>query len=251
MKRFAGIAVAALTLAALSAAPASAHLGGSTLLDIDENRAQVKVDGPGFKVRLTKHDLETRIDDERFGFPEAGFPVVRAQPPGPSPLARPYVCENGMYRAAPDGRGFFTQVSRASSTELRPAPYTPQFNSVFRNVFTFVGTLDATVVNEQGERFRLMMSDLAHEVMGSRRFISSNPIHAYFVDSKGRIRDRASLVGRVLIDRETGRSIHYVVDRGTCHQHANLGLGAGTDNAVVFGPFFVLPFNTTVIRSRW
>jgi hypothetical protein len=37
------------------------------------------------------------------------------------------------------------------------------------------------------------------------------------------------------------------VDRGTCHQRANLNLGPGTDQATVFGPFFVLPFNTTVV----
>jgi hypothetical protein len=36
---------------------------------------------------------------------------------------------------------------------------------------------------------------------------------------------------------------------GTCHQTANLNLGPGADRATVFGPFFVLPFNTTVVMG--
>ena len=92
-----------------------------------------------------------------------------------------------------------------------------------------------------------MMSDLAHEVLTDRRFASTNPIHAYFVDSAGRIRDRASLIGRVKIDRRSGKAVHWILDRGTCHQTANLNLGPGTDQATVFGPFFVLPFNTRVV----
>jgi hypothetical protein len=51
----------------------------------------------------------------------------------------------------------------------------------------------------------------------------------------------------VNIDRSTGAAQHRIVDRGTCHQTANLNLGPGTDRATVFGPFFVLPFNTTVV----
>ena len=92
-----------------------------------------------------------------------------------------------------------------------------------------------------------MMSDLAHEVLTERWFSSTNPIHAYFVDANGRVRDRASLVGRVNIDRRSGRAFHWILDRGTCHQTANLNLGPGTDQATVFGPFFVLPFNTKVV----
>jgi len=246
VKRFAGAIVAALTLAAVTAGSASANVLDRLVLDIDESRSQVKVDGPGFKVKLTKDALTTQIDDARFGFPQGGFPIVRNAPIGPSPTTRPYVCENGTYRATPDGRGVFSQVDRVFSTEPRPVPpYATQFNTLFGDPFTFVGTLDATVVNEQGERFRLMMSDLANEVHLGRLFVSTNPIHAYFVDAKGKIRDRASLVGRVVVDKKTGHSLHYIVDRGTCHQRAALSFGG--DNAVVFGPFFVLPFNTTVI----
>ena len=109
---------------------------------------------------------------------------------------------------------------------------------------TFVGTLDAIVVNESGEQFRLLMSDLAHEVMTATSFSSTAPIHAFIVDSQGRVRDRASLVGRVNIDRTTGDAVHNIVDEGTCHQTATL---LGNPGVTVFGPFFVLPFPTTVI----
>ena len=249
VKRFAGVVVAALLLAALSAAPASAGLLDRYVLDIDESRSQVKVDGPGFKVKLSKDALTTQIDEARFGFPQTGAPILRNAPIGPSPAARAYVCENGTYRATPDGRGVFSQVSRVSSTTAsRPIPpYSAAFNTAFGSPFTFVGTLDATVVNEQGERFRLMMSDLANEVVVlGRFFVSTNPIHAYFVDAQGKIRDRASLVGRVVVDTKTGHSTHFVIDRGTCHQRAAIPAFGATD-AVVFGPFFVLPFDTTVI----
>ncbi len=247
MKRFAAVVVGALAIVALSAGPASADLLDRYLLDIDESRSQVKVDGPGFKVKLTKDALTTQIDEARFGFPQSGHPIERSSQIGPGPLARPYICENGTYRATATGRGFFNGVDRVSSDKPRPVPpYTDAFNTGFGNPFTFVGTLTATVTNEDGETFTLMMSDLANEVrVLGRFFVSSNPIHAFFVDSQGKIRDRASLVGRVVVDEKTGHAAHWVVDRGTCHQRAALPFGG--DNAVVFGPFFVLPFNTTVI----
>ena len=95
MKRFAGAIVAALTLAALAAAPASANVLDRYVLDIDESRSQVKVDGPGFKVKLTKDALTTQIDDARFGFPQPDRPIERPSQIGPGPGARAYVCENG------------------------------------------------------------------------------------------------------------------------------------------------------------
>jgi hypothetical protein len=92
-----------------------------------------------------------------------------------------------------------------------------------------------------------MMSDLANEVsVAGRLFVSTNPIHAFFVDAQGKIRDRASLVGRVVVDAKSHLSTHFVIDRGTCHQRAALPTFGATE-AVVFGPFFVLPFDTTVI----
>jgi hypothetical protein len=251
VKRLGGVFVAALMLVALTAAPASASFSllDRYLLDIEENRSRVKVDGPGFKVRLTKDALTAIVDDARFGFPQSGAAIVRGAPIGPPPAARAYTCENGTYRATPDGRGIFNQVSRASSLTLeRPVPpYSTTFNRQFVDPFTFVGTLTATVVNEQGETFRLMMSDLANEVfVFDRFFVSTNPIHAFFVDAQGKIRDRASLVGRVIVDTKTGHMVHYVIDRGTCHQTAPLP-AYGATAAPVFGPFFVLPFDTTIV----
>jgi hypothetical protein len=254
VKRLVGVLVAVLALAALTAAPASASFSilDRYLLDIDESRSQVKVDGPGFKVKLTKDALTAQIDDARFGFPQSGAQIERVTTQmGPGPGARAYTCENGTYRAASNtlaDRGLFLQTSRDSSTMVpRPSPpYSEAFNTTFGNPFTFVGTLEANMVNEQGERFRMMMSDLANEVIVfGRYFVSTNPIHAYFVDSQGKIRDRASLVGRVIVDTKTKHSVHYVVDRGTCHQRGQAPFGDA--DAVVFGPFFVLPFTTTVI----
>lgn len=240
-----GVAVAAVTVAALFAATASAQEGAPGF-DLKENPALVKADGPGFRVKLSKHDIRTRIDDERFGIPEAGFPIQRTRTDlGPvGGILRPFVCENGTYRIV---SGFFDVTQRASSTEPRPLPYTPAFARAFPRIITFVGTLDAVVVNQAGDQFRLLMTDLAHEVMTPDSFASTAPIHAFIVDSEGVVRDHASLVGRVNIDRTTGEAVHQIIDSGTCHQTANLNLGEGTDQATVFGPFFVLPFNTTVV----
>jgi hypothetical protein len=245
VKRLTGIVVVAVTLTALSAGTASAQRGAPGF-ELKENPARVKADGPGFRVKLTKHDLRVRIDDKRFGIPEAGFPIQRSQtnlgPIGQN--LRPFVCENGTYRIV---SGIFDVTQRGSSTELRPLPYTPAFANAFPRIITFVGTLDAVVTNQTGEQFRLLMTDLAHEVMTPGSFSSTAPIHAFIVDANGRVRDRAALTGRVNVDRATGEAVHRIVDRGTCHQTANLNLGPGTDMATVFGPFFVLPFNTTVV----
>ena len=245
MKRLAGTVVVALTFTALSTGVASAQQGAPGFA-IKENQARVKAEGPGFQVKLSKHDVQARIDEERFGIPEAGFPIVEAQTDlGPvAPNLRSIVCENGTYRLV---SGTFEVTERASSTERRPLPYTPEFAQRFRTITTFVGTLDAVATNESGEQFRVLMSDLVHEVLTPASFASTAPIHAFIVDSAGRVRDRAALTGRVNIDRATGEAVHQIVDRGTCHQTANLNFGSGTDQATVFGPFFVLPFNTTVV----
>lgn len=240
MKRFVGVVVALILLPAGTAAAQE----GAPDLDIKENPARVKADGPGFNVKLSKQDLKVRIDDERFGIPEAGFDVERSQQDlGPiGQNLRPFVCENGTYRVV---SGIFDTTERSSSTERRPLPYPPAFGNAFPTIITFVGTLDAVVTNANGERFRLLMSDLAHEVMTPTTFSATAPIHAFIVDSVGRVRDRASLVGRVNIDRTTGLAVHNIVDEGTCHQTATL---LGNPGVTVFGPFFVLPFPTTVIR---
>lgn len=239
-----GLAVVVATLSPLFGATASAQEGAPGF-EIKEEAAEVKAEGPGFEIELTPDELRVEIDEESFGIPEAGFPIQRSQTDfGPlGNVLRPFVCENGTYRIV---SGIFDVTQRASSTELRPAPYTPAFALRFPNIITFVGTLDAVVTNQTGEQFRLLLTDLAHEVMTPDSFASTAPIHAFIVDSEGVVRDRASLVGRVDIDRTTGEAVHRIVDRGTCHQQANLNLGPGTDRATVFGPFFVLPFNTTV-----
>ena len=244
MKRFAGIAVVAALLVSWSAGSASAQQGAPDFV-VKESQGRVKAVGPGFRVKLTKHDLRSRIDDASFGIPEAGFPIERAQTDlGPiGQNLRPFVCENGTYRVV---SGIFDVTERASSTERRPLPYTPAFGNAFPTIITFVGTLDAVVTNESGEQFRLMMSDLAHEVMTPTSFSSTAPIHAFIVDSEGRVRDRASLVGRVNVDRTTGAAVHNIVDDGSCHQTATL---LGQPGVTVFGPFFVLPFPTTVIMG--
>ena len=244
MHRITGIAVVVVMLTALFTAPAFAQQG-ATELEVKENRALVKADGPGFRVMLTKHAIRTRINEDRFGIPEAGFPIVESQSDlGAVPGLRQFECENGTYQLT---EGIFETTLRASSSEDRPLPYTPAFNEGFPEILTFVGTLDGVVTNEEGEELRVLISDLAHEVITPETFASTNPIHAFFVDSKGRVRDRASLIGRVNIDRTTGEAVHKIVDRGTCHQTADLNLGPGTDMSTVFGPFFVLPFNTTVV----
>jgi hypothetical protein len=242
VKRLLGVAVFVAALA-MPASPAVAQLGSLDLIVLDTPWF-LKAKGPGFTVDMTKSELEVRINDAKFGIPEAGFEIQRGASNIP-PAARPIVCDNGTYRFV---SAVFNTTQRGSSTEPRPAPYTPTFNARFPNIFTFVGTIDGVVQNEAGEQFRLLMSDLAHEEMTKRSFASTNPIHAFIVDAKGKVRDRASLVGRVNIDRKSGRSFHWILDRGTCHQTANLNLGPGTDAAVVFGPFFVLPFNSTVVR---
>jgi hypothetical protein len=99
VKRLARVVVVAVTLTALSAGVASAQEGAPGF-ELKENPALVKADGPGFQVKLSKHDVRVRIDDERFGIPEAGFSIERRQidlgPLGSG--LRPFVCENGTYR---------------------------------------------------------------------------------------------------------------------------------------------------------
>jgi hypothetical protein len=242
MKRLALIAVLAATLTALVAPTAQAQRGAPDFHVIG-TPFFVYANGPGFNVLMTKHGVHTHIDDARFGIPEAGFPIQRATQNIP-PTARPFVCDNGTYRVV---SATFTTTQRGSSTEPRPAPYTPQFATRFPNIITFVGIIEGTVANQDGEQFKLYATDLAHEVLTEDSFASTAPIHAFIVDSQGRVRDTASLVGRVNIDRESGQAKHKIIDRGTCHQTANLNLGPGTDMATVFGPFFVLPFNTKVV----
>ena len=72
--------------------------------------------GAGFKVKLDKRGLRTKIDDRRFGIPEAGFEIERAEQALPTTV-RPFACENGTYRVV---SAVFDQTERASATALRP-----------------------------------------------------------------------------------------------------------------------------------
>ena len=238
MKRLIAVVVA---LSVLPAATAAAQ-EGAPALGVSESPSHVKATGPGFKVKLRPHGLKVGIDDASFGIPEAGYAIERASQQLP-PTVRPFTCENGTYRVV---SGTFETVERASATALRPPPSPAAFGNAFPGVFTFVGTLDATVVNEAGEQFRLLMSDLAHEVITPTSFSATAPIHAYIVDAAGNVVDRASLVGRVNVDRTSGTAEHSIIDAGTCHQTATL---LGQPGVTVFGPFFVLPFPTTVTRG--
>ena len=236
MKRLLGLVI----LLCLLPAGTAAATGGRSDMRIVDNRLFTAVHGPGFNVLLTQFGLHTSIDDSRFGVPSAGYPIVRNAVPLPSTVT-PFQCENGTYSVV---SGTFTTVTRGSAPGPRPAPYPATFGTSYPNIFTFVGTLDAVATNEAGEPFRILMSDLAHETIDERFFKSTNPIHAYIVDERGRVRDRASLVGRVKVDLRTGEAKHDIVDEGTCHQTATR---FGTPGVTVFGPFFVLPFPTTVI----
>ena len=59
MKRLAGVVVVAATLTALSAGTASAQEGAPGF-ELKENPALVKADGPGFRVKLSKHAVRYR-----------------------------------------------------------------------------------------------------------------------------------------------------------------------------------------------
>jgi hypothetical protein len=243
VQRLAGIAVVAVMVTALSAGTAFAQSGAPNF-GVEDSPEKVEGKGPGFKVEMTKDGIETKIDDAEFGIPSAGFPIVRRSSVLGGPNLRPFVCDNGTYRLP---SGSFEVVQRTSNTDPRPLPYTPQFNQRYGGSFTFVGTMDAPVTDESGEQFRLLLTDLVHEVMTPTSFSSTAPVHAFIVDEQGRVVDRAAMIGLVNIDRQTGEAEHKIIDTGTCHQTFNLDLGPGTDQATIFGPFFVLPFNTTVV----
>ena len=242
MKRFVGLVVA------LSLVPAGTAAATGTGGRPGHQGEPVR--GQGRRARasrssLTQHGLSTRdIDEERFGIPEAGFPIVRGR--AGARVAQP-APDRVRERDLPVRRPACSRRStRASVTRPRPLPYPPTFGIAFPNIFTFVGTLDAVVTNEAGEQFRLLMSDLAHEELidevTSPRRTRSTPSSS---TARGRVRDRASLVGRVKVDRATGEAQHNIVDEGTCHQTATR---LGQPGVTVFGPFFVLPFPTTVVR---
>ena len=74
MKRFVGLVVA---LSLVPAGTAGATGWGSNDLKVVDNSLFTLAKGPGFTVGLTQFGLYTQIDEDRFGIPEAGFPIVR------------------------------------------------------------------------------------------------------------------------------------------------------------------------------
>lgn len=240
MRRLAVLAAVAAALTVVSAPAASAQEGAPGF-EVDDRNGLVVAKGPGLRVFLSRGAINTRIIESQFGIPSAGFPIERTESDlSTVPNLRPIVCENGTYRIQ---SGIFKVTRRTSSTELRPPPYPPTFGIP---ILTFVGTLDAVLTDERGERFRLLMTDLIHDVLTADSFASTAPVHAFITDRFHRVRDRASLTGLFNSSRDGGDARFVIEDRGTCHQTANLGPGA--EQAVVFGPFFVFPFNSPVDR---
>ena len=233
------ISIAVVAGLAVSVVPATDALAqkGVRGFEIEEDKREVEVDGPGFEVELDKRGIDVDIDEEDFGIPKAGFPIeVNETDLGAVVGLRPFICENGTYRIQ---TGIFRTTERVSSLELRPPPFPEAFSRNFP-IFTFVGELEGTVIDENGETLRLVFSDLVHERLTARDYASTNPLHGFFVDERGRVRDRISLVGRFNSRRDGQDAVYAIEDRGTCRQFATV---AGQPNVVVSGPFFVFPFN--------
>ena len=76
MKRFVGLVVA---LSLVPAGTAGATGWGSNDLKVVDNPLFTLANGPGFTVGLTQFGLSTHIDEDRFGIPEAGYPIVRSE----------------------------------------------------------------------------------------------------------------------------------------------------------------------------
>ena len=226
VKRFV-VLVAALSL--LPSGAAAAQRGAD--LGVKESPSHVKATGR-LTVKLRPHGHRDRR--RALGIPEAGFPIERASQALPTTV-RPFICENGTYRVV---SGTFETVERASATALRPPPYPAAFGNAFPDIFTFVGTLDAVVQNEAGEQFRLLMSDLAHEVI-TPIVHRHRPIHAYIVDAAGHDRARWSGGSTSTARRARPRT------RSSTRAPATRPRRCSARRAV-FGPFFVLPFPTTV-----
>jgi hypothetical protein len=213
-------------------------------LQIKESRHHVKAAGPGFVVRLSPRDLDVRIDEERFGDPSTGHPIERQTINLTGLNLRPFECENGTYTIR---TGTFLRTWRVSQLAKRPLPYPDGFAAGAPGVFTpFVGELEGTVTDADGRTLRFLISDLVQEVLTDGGFAATAPIHGYFVDERGRVRDRISLVGRFNSGPGGLNPVYGIEDRGTCRQLADLPFGPGSERAVVTGPLFVFPFSAPV-----
>ncbi|MFG1942947.1 hypothetical protein [Nonomuraea sp. NPDC048826] len=239
--------LAALIVAAV-APPAVAAPPGAPGLTVKENRSHVKAVGPGFVLRLSKRGLDVRIDEERFGDPATGNPIERQTIDLTGLTLRPFECRNGTYTIR---TGTFERTWRLSRLGTRPPPYPPGFAAGAPGIFTpFLGTLDGTVTDADGRTLRFLISDLVQEVLTDDGFAATAPIHGFFVDERGRVRDRISLTGYFNAGPGGQDPVYKIVDRGTCRQTADLPFGPGSENAVVTGPLFVFPFSAPVKVPR-
>ncbi|MEV4174272.1 hypothetical protein [Nonomuraea sp. NPDC049709] len=237
------IVLAALAVGLLPATAAHAQPGAPGLR-IKESRFHVKAIGPGFVLKLTPRKLDTRIDEARFGDPATGNPIVRQTINLTGLTLRPFECRNGTYTIR---TGTFQRTWRVSQLAKRPLPYPEGFATGAPGIFTpFVGELEGTVTDAAGETLNFLISDLVQEVLTPDGFSATAPIHGFFVDQQGRVRDRISLVGRFNSGGDGQAPTYGIEDRGTCRQIADLPYGPGSERAVVTGPLFVLPFSAPV-----
>ncbi|MFI0444176.1 hypothetical protein [Actinomadura sp. 6N118] len=250
-----GIRFAAVTGVAMAAGlvsvPAAHATGGGVRHDIvvKENKRGFKALGPGFVLKLNKDGIVTRVNEDKFGDPSTGNPIVRQLIDFAGRTLRPFVCENGTYTIK---AGTFKRAWRFSLLERRPAIYPEQFQTAFPGFVTpFLGEIDATVTDAAGETLRVFISDLGYEARTKNGgFRGTYPIHGLIVDGKGKVRDRISLMGRFKSGADGANARYWIEDRGTCHQTANLNWGPNTDRVVVTGPLLVLPFNSPVVTPR-
>jgi hypothetical protein len=239
-------AVAAMTLAALFAAP-SASAQEIQDVHVKESTGRIKATGPGFTLKVTRHGITSTMVEDEFGDPTTGNEILRLFTDLAGRSFRPFVCENGTYTIR---AGSFERFWRYSTLDRRPAPYTERFHTSFPGqVAPFMGEFDATVTNESGETLRVLISDLGYEAFTEDGgFRATYPIHGFVVDQQGKIRDRISLLGRFRSGPGGAGASYWIEDRGTCHQRADLGWNEpNTDNVVVTGPLLVLPFNAPVV----
>ncbi|WP_157245070.1 hypothetical protein [Nonomuraea typhae] len=243
--------IVVITLAATLTAlfPAVAHAGGrpgAPGLRIKEHGDHLRAIGPGFVLKLSPHRIDLRIDEDRFGDPGTGNPIVRENIDLTGRTLRPFECRNGTYTIK---TGTFQRTYRVSQFAKRPPPYTDGFATAAPGIFTpFAGVLEGTVTDADGRTLRFLISDLVQEVLSADGFAATAPIHGLFVDERGRVRDRISLVGRFNSGRDGQGAVFGIEDRGTCRQIADLPFGPGSEQAVVTGPLFVLPFKAPVTR---
>ena len=83
-----------------------------------------------------------------------------------------------------------------------------------------------------------MFSDLVHERLTARDYASTNPLHGFFVDRRGRVRIASRWWGA-----STPAAMADAVSRSRIADLPAVRDLAGQPNVVVSGPFFVFPFN--------